>query len=85
MNGLHLRIHSLAQAPVLLDSDLGGRTVEKNNDGMNLQGQQSSTTTTTAGTTKALSSPFSPPLSTTRGATPTGDFDIFQQYWFINN
>ena len=91
VNGLHSRIHSLAQAlgldPVLLDNDLGGRTAGAENDdekkdGMNdlqmgLQGQQSSTATPT-GTTEALPSP----TTTTPGAVPTGDFDFD---FFFNN
>jgi hypothetical protein len=51
VNGLHLGIHSLAETlglnPVLLDNVRFGRTVgaesdDEKNDGMNLQGQQSS-------------------------------------------
>jgi len=91
VNGLHSRIHSLAQAlgldPVLLDNDLGGRTVgaendDEKNDGP--QGQQSSTTTAT-GTTETLPSSSSPPpptTTTTSGAGPTGDFDFD---FFFNN
>ena len=83
VNGLHSRIHSLAQAlgldPVLLDSDLGGRTVGAENDvekneGMNdlpmgLQGQQSNSSTTATGTTETLPSSSSPPPAPTTTTT----------------
>jgi hypothetical protein len=98
VNGLHSRIHSLAQAlgldAALLDNDLGGRTAgaendDEKNDGMNelqmgLQGQQSSTTTAS----EALPSSSSPPppttttTTTTSGAAPTTDFDFD---FFFNN
>jgi hypothetical protein len=85
VNGLHSRIHSLAQAlgldAGLLDNDLGGQTAGAENDiekddGMNelrmgLQGQQSSTAT---GTDEAL--PSSSTSATTSGAAPTADFDF---------
>ena len=92
VNGLHSRIHSLAQAlgldPALLDNDLGDGTGAENNDEnddnmdelqMGLQGQQPTVTTTAAGTTtgtEAIPSLFTPPATTTAGATPTTDFDF---------
>jgi hypothetical protein len=95
MDGLHSRLYSLTQAlgldPVLLDNDLGGRTVvaendDEKNDGVNElrmgpQGQQSSTATTATGTTEALpglssSSPPPPSSSSSSGAASTTDFDF---------
>jgi heat shock transcription factor, other eukaryote len=94
VNGLHSRIHSLAQAlgldPVLLDNDLGGRTAGANNDDendedmdelqMGLQGHQPTTATAT-GTAEPLPS-STPTATTTLGPTPAIDFDFDS---FFNN
>ena len=97
VNGLHSRIHSLAEAlgldPVLLDNDLGGRTAGAENDdeknvGMNglqigLEGQQSSSATGATGTTEALPSSSSPAVeAAAAGEAPTSDFDFD---FFFNN
>ena len=88
VNGLHSRIHSLAQAlgldAALLDNDLGSRTAGGENDDekddamnelqMGLQGQQSSTAATATGTSEPLPSSSSP---TTTAPTADFDFDFF--------
>ena len=89
VNGLHSRIHSLAQAlgldPVLLDNDLGGRTVgvekdEKDEDMDDLQkGLQGQQLTSATGTTETLPTPSA---TTTAGVAPTVDFDFDS---FFNN
>ena len=92
VNGLHSRIHSLAQAlgldATLLDNDLGGRTAgaendDEKDDGMNglrmgLQGQQSCTTTAnTAATGTNEALPSSSSTATTpSGPVPAADFDF---------
>ena len=98
VNGLHSRIHSLAQAlgldPALLDSDHGGRTnvgaendVEKNEGmyEMSLPMRFQTLTLATGTATEAVpSSSSSPPAPTTSGTAPptTGDFDFD---FFFNN
>jgi hypothetical protein len=99
VNGLHSRIHSLAQAlgldPVLLDGDLGDRTIGIENDcendedmdelQMGLHGQQQqqhqqpTTTSAAPGTTEALPPPSA---TTTLGPAPSVDFDFDS---FFNN
>jgi hypothetical protein len=96
VNGLHSRIHSLAQAlgldPVLLDNDLGGRMAGVENDDendddmddlqMGLQGQQLTTATTATAPTGTTEALPTPSATTTLGVTPTVDFDFDS---FFNN
>jgi len=98
VNGLHSRIHSLAQAlgldPVLLDNNLSGRAVgvennDENLDGleMGLQGQgPTMTAAAAAGTTNGVQAPPALPTTTpmTPGAAATVDFD-FDSFFNISS
>ncbi|KAF8800521.1 hypothetical protein BYT27DRAFT_7227447 [Phlegmacium glaucopus] len=98
VNGLHSRIHSLAQAlgldPILLDNDLSGRAVGVENDDANdddldglqmgLQGQRPTTATSAAaaGTTNGFEPLPSSSTTTIPGAATPIDFDFDS---FFNN